>query len=260
MDKTEKREKIKKCIKILSEEMSKENYENLLKDFKEIYDGGFRHFYSDISILLLNSDVSCSLQNFNNNMGKNTECINLDLLAENMRNFYEYAEEEKFEYIKNLDKLNDHVTMDIARINYWKKLNENYSNSLKTLNDQLQKSKGELESKTKQAISASEGVKNNLKNIYTGFLSIIGVFLSIFTLISVNINFFGHFNKENNSIIDSILLFILVNAITIISLITLVGLIYIIICLFNDKEIKYKWLLSYFGPILLLILYHSIVA
>lgn len=175
MDKTQKREEIKACIKILSNEMSKENYHILFEKFRKIYDDDFRHFYSDISVLLLNSDVSRLLQNFNSDTEKNIECINLDLLAENMRNFYEYAEENKFPELKKLDKLNDHITMDIARINYWKKLNESYSRSFKTLSIKLYESKEELKS-----------INEESKEVKKDLISIMGIFMGVFSFIQWN--------------------------------------------------------------------------
>ena len=108
--------------------------------------------------------------------------------------------------------------------------------------------------KMEQAEEKIEQIKGNLKNIYTGFISVVGVFLGIFILVSVNINFFGNIVKAENSIKEIVHLFILVNMMTIISLITLIGLVYIIICLFNDKKINYKWLYILIIPFILLIL------
>lgn len=114
--------------------------------------------------------------------------------------------------------------------------------------------RNKMEQAEKTALTENEKVKSNLRNIYTGFVSVITVFLGIFTLISVNINFFGNIIKPENSIEKIIYLFILVNMMTIISLITLIGLIYITICLFTDKEIKYKWLNISLIPFLVLLL------
>ena len=172
-----KREKLKNCIKTLSKEMSKENYQELFSDFKKIYDDGFRHFYSDISILLLNSDISYSLEPLKNDTRKDNfnNGINLDLLAENMRNFYEYAEEKDFVHLDQLNKLNDHITMDIARINYWKKLNDSYSLSFKGLSDQLSTSKDLL-----------ENTNNESKEVKKDLVSIMGIFLGIFLFFQLN--------------------------------------------------------------------------
>ena len=109
-----------------------------------------------------------------------------------------------------------------------------------------------MEQAEKTALTENEKVKRNLRNIYTGFVSVIGVFLGIFILVSVNINFFGNIVKAENSIKEIVHLFILVNIMTIISLITLIGLVYIIICLFNDKKINYKWLYILIIPFILL--------
>ncbi|RRD21678.1 hypothetical protein [Fusobacterium canifelinum] len=114
--------------------------------------------------------------------------------------------------------------------------------------------------KMEQTDTENKKIKNNLKNIYTGFISIIGVFLGIFTLISININFFGNIVKPENSIKKIIYLFILVNMMSIISLITLIGLIYITICLFTDKEVKYKWLNISLIPFLVLLLTTLLIA
>ena len=102
--------------------------------------------------------------------------------------------------------------------------------------------------------------RNNLRNIYTGFISIIAVFLSIFTLVSANINFFGNIIKVEDTLKKVISLFILVNSVTVFSLITLIGVIYLTIAFFNDKKVKLSYLLAYVPPILLFVSYFIIIA
>lgn len=102
--------------------------------------------------------------------------------------------------------------------------------------------------------------RNSLRNIYTGFISIIAVFLSIFTLVSANINFFGNIIKVEDELKQVISLFVLINSVTIFSLITLVGIIYLTIAFFNDKKVKLSYIFAYVPSILLFLLYFLITA
>lgn len=101
---------------------------------------------------------------------------------------------------------------------------ENIENKIK---DSLKKTES-VEKKSKTILRRTKKLKNNLKNVYSGVLTILGVFLSVFTLVSVNINFFGNIAKELLKIpgyLDNLIkILVMVNATTIVSVTFLVSL------------------------------------
>ena len=64
MNKIKKREKLKEYLVEISKKdsMSKDYLDNLLKRFGKLYSENFRHFYSDISSLILNSDIGMQIK------------------------------------------------------------------------------------------------------------------------------------------------------------------------------------------------------
>ena len=201
MDKSKKNEKLKEYIRELSQQntMSRDYCQNMLEKFESVYDDNFRHFYSDISSILLKSDIClqmASIENKKIDEKNNKEIISIDQLAENMRIFYEYAKENETEKINQIEKLNDHITMDIARINYWKKLNSTYIDlykrsyaQIKTMESKLNISNSKLEKTAKKMNLANSKITTATKeatNVKKDLVSIMGIFLGIFLFFQLN--------------------------------------------------------------------------
>lgn len=157
-----------------------DDFADLNKRFLFIYSENFRHSYSDITTKLL--------------MIRKIPELSIDSLGENLRKFRKYVVSEGREciFLDNLDKLIDHVQMDIARINEWDNLvNENklishkINESNKTSNNlelKLQKTTQNLEVAQKKINSAT----NEARNVKKELLSIMGIFMAIFSLIQWN--------------------------------------------------------------------------
>lgn len=102
--------------------------------------------------------------------------------------------------------------------------------------------------------------EKNLKNIYIGFISFVSIFLSVFALVSGNINFFANVSKDSN-LKEMTPLFLLVNAIILISVITMLYLVYHSLKLFSEnKENKFPIIRFYSVPIIIIIIALFLIA
>lgn len=186
--KIKKREKLKEYLIEISKKdsMSKDFLDNLLKKFNELYDEDFRHFYSDISSLILNSDIGMQIKSIDSTQAlKKDNILSLDQLGENIRILYEYAELTNFSHKKEIEKLNDHITMDILRINYWKQMNEKYFNEINKTSSGIKKELTSLTLKTnsdmKETIETNykEELDKQLKETQKDYIAILGIFATI---------------------------------------------------------------------------------
>lgn len=157
MDNQEKRREIIKILTELSKKrnLSEEYYENILITFKKIYSNDFRHFYSDITTLLLN---------INSKIINDENSPSIDLLGENIRTIYEFAIEKDFIFKENLGKLNDHITMDLARLKEWSKIVNKSQGLYKDILQATQKM-DTIENKIRTANDEATNVKKDLVSI-----------------------------------------------------------------------------------------------
>lgn len=227
MNKYEKREKLKEYLIEISKEtlMSKDYLNNLLEKFNELYDEDFRHFYSDISSLILNSDIGMQIKSTDSTQPlKKDDILSLDQLGENIRDLYEYAESIDFSHKKEIEKLNDHITMDILRINYWKQMNEKYFYQINNTSSTIKKDLISLTKKTsddmKKAIIENyrDDIDKKLKETQKDYIAILGIFATIVLtfvtgFVFANISFHNLSNTSIYRLITGILLvgFILMN-------------------------------------------------
>lgn len=179
MDNEQKRENIKLILIDIAKtkEMSEEYCNSILSKLDIIYSNDFRHFYSDITTLLLSID-------------KNG--ISIDLLGENIRIICEFAIENKFMYIDKLSKLTDHVIMDLARIREWNTLVNKYENTYKNIMEANSKM-NELELKMKKTTKDMNEARGKINiasreatNVKKDLVSIMGIFMGVFSFIQWN--------------------------------------------------------------------------
>lgn len=165
MDNEQKREDIKSILIDVAKtkEMSEEYCKGILNKLDAVYDNNFRHFYSDITTLLLSI---------------NKNGISIDLLGENIRIICEFATENKFKYIDKLSKLTDHIMMDLARIREWDNLVNQYQDAYKNIKDANSKLE-KLESTIVEANKEAVNIKKDL-------ISIMGIFMGVFSFIQWN--------------------------------------------------------------------------
>ncbi len=134
--------------------------------FREIYRDGFRHEYSRIFLQL--SEIRME-----NPQG-------IDIVAENLRDFVADREKQECEYLPCLMKLFDHVSLDVARMNYMtsefgiqeSKLRE-YSKST------MEEIKSAQDDTKKQIESEIVVLKRKTGKMQREYVAILGIFASI---------------------------------------------------------------------------------
>ena len=132
---------------------------------------GYRHFYSDIFIILMK---------IKNGEYKGTD---IDTLAVNIKFIYEnYADYKKETGSKvdignNIRKLYDHVSLDILRIQYSEQLYRETA-GVKDL-DELRSNYALIEQKTKKVKKQIDTVKTKLEAIQKQYITILGIFSSV---------------------------------------------------------------------------------
>ncbi|MCI7343386.1 MAG: hypothetical protein MSH33_05520 [Fusobacterium necrophorum] len=177
--------------------LSNEEVGKYLKLFEKLYENGFRHFYSDILIVLLKLDKHAS--------DKNT--IVLERLPANLEILHEEAAIQSKKCSEKLMKLYDHCLMDCSRISYWKEqdityhnfcsntqveiteysklledLKNNFKNDIQEMkkeSDTFKAEKNEINSKIERANEEAITVKKDL-------ISIMGIFMGVFSFIQWN--------------------------------------------------------------------------
>jgi len=138
---------------------------NIYKKLEEIYftedkNNEFRHYYSEIFAILSQVD-------------SDPELGDLDTLAQNLaeiKNGYrpmnkknEYCS-EFIDIHQNINKLFDHVNLDIARIQYMKK---------------IERQTMEAKEKLSHVLDSAESLKQNVESMQKEYISILGIFSSI---------------------------------------------------------------------------------
>ena len=141
----EKRGKFKGYIEELSKlsSLSNEQTNEYLNLFEELYKGQFRHFYSDILIVLLKLDKGTSDQT----------TLVLEQLPANLQLLYKEAIKKEKKCSKQLVKLYDHCVMDCSRIKYWKEQDKSYQDFCNNTSVQVS-----------EKFSLLEKIKNDFNN------------------------------------------------------------------------------------------------
>lgn len=110
-----------------------------------------------------------------------------------------------------------------AYINFLSELETKKINQVNTLLEEVNGFKSELTS----LIKTNTKLEENLKNTNTSIISIMGIFVCIFSLISININFFQTLVDSFGNIVQVVALFLIINSTMLIVLIVLLRFIYI---------------------------------
>ena len=226
-----KREQLKELLTDLSQS------QDILKDSNErtkyfsrlesIYSGTeddrFRHYYSDI--------FSCLTMIDNGDFTGR-----LDVLAENIRILKDkYSPSSKgLDISKQINKLFDHTNLEIARLNYNKKINDRMAIGLKDLNE-----------KTETAADAVEKIQK-MQNEY---ITILGIFAAIVLAFTGGMTF-STSALENINAVSPYRLLTVVFIIGLI-LINLVWMLLDFISELNDKSLKRWWVIFIFDIIII---------
>jgi hypothetical protein len=173
-DKTLKLQKIifelSKDQKSLENPVQLEKYFEILEDiyFTENSRDGFRHYYSDIFGWITQIDKDPF-----------GELGNLDVLSQNIdeiKNAYiKCAYNRKRNVCKSIEKLYDHINLDIARINYLKTIQSTSEDKMQMIDQQVFLLKQTMD----QELSNAEDISKKVNNAYSEFVSILGIFSAI---------------------------------------------------------------------------------
>lgn len=192
----------------LSSNKDKSEVYRELEDIYSSYDDSedFRHFYSDIFAVLSMIDKDSSLGNM--------EILsqNMDIIRQGYRSMNTDSDGNQINIEKQINKLYDHVNLEIARMNYFKETEmrtddklQNVSETLGNITDNVQQ--------MKNAVSMADEMQKQ-------YITILGIFASIVLAFVGGITFSSSVlqNMENVSIyrllvIVVILAFVLVNVI-----------------------------------------------
>lgn len=166
-----KREKLKKILKDLAKSdaiKSKEDEYNYLNQLKQIYFSDnkqvFTHCYSDIFPLLTNL--------------KETE-NNIDSVGVNLASILKCCKKNKNQEVyKVLKKLWDHTNLEIQRINYVDSIDERLDITGNELSEKYKTISAEAQEINKKQKDINETI-NRINNIYSEFISILGIFSAI---------------------------------------------------------------------------------
>lgn len=142
------------------------------KELEDIYDDGtekgFRHYYSDIFSVL--SQIDSTLK-----MG-DTEILsqNMNIIQKGYkrdRRLRKNSEGKTIDVSANIEKLYDHINLDIARINYSKGIELRSQEELQKVNKTL--------AQVRKEINSMEDSVNKAKNVQKEYITILGIFASI---------------------------------------------------------------------------------
>lgn len=141
--------------------------------YKKLSDGtNYRHPYSEIFILLSELDTD--------------ENASIDILAENLSKLYEFSRTKSNQELAiNIQKLYDHVNLDVARINYITKIDRRFS----LIRDDTQKSLEELNSEVHEMqVNINEYI-DKADNAQKEYVSILEIFASVVVTFTGSITF-----------------------------------------------------------------------
>ena len=173
-DKTLKLQKIifelSKNQDVLENPVQLEKYFNILEDiyYAENSKESFRHYYSDIFGWITQIDKEPF-----------EELGNLDVLSQNIgviKNAYiRCAANRERNVCKSIEKLYDHINLDIARLNYLKTLQSTSEDQMQFIDQQVSILKQTMD----QELSRADDVSKKVNNAYSEFVSILGIFSAI---------------------------------------------------------------------------------
>lgn len=117
---------------------------------------------------------------YNEIFSKITELNNgncsIEILGQNIKLLYEYVEKKGDEELKEkIHKLYDHVSLDIARINYVKYIDKR----LDLTGDTLEKKYNSIAESAEKEGRKIEDVSSKIDNVYSQFVSILGIFSAV---------------------------------------------------------------------------------
>lgn len=179
VERARRQEQLENCIYEMSEKLleNDEEIRRILLNLKEIYNDEFRHHYAGFFSIIL--DVS-----------KEENEFSLDFLSENIGVLREYIESDYIKGIKEfekiygvMDKLCDHINLEIGRLNYYM-INDN------KIKD-MEKKTAEVTTSLNDATEELEEASKKASTMQTELIAVLSIFAAIVITFSGGLSFLG---------------------------------------------------------------------
>lgn len=211
----DKQNKLNELLRELSDDDTRiddGNMESYIFRLQDIYEGDFRHMYSGIFGTITGIDAAPH-QSLINLAG------NIKLLHDTLKDWQEHhAGHISPELCKNMDKLNDHINLDIARIEYTRQMADQINEKNKATNSELKKIGDKAEQMQKDYVTIlgifssivvtfvagmvfSSSVLSNIDkaSIYRLFFVMIMIALMLFNLLNMLLEFIQKVNNRTST-------------------------------------------------------------
>lgn len=178
-EKARRQNELENCIYDLSEKLLEDDCakREIALKLLELYKNGFRHSYSGFFPIILT-------------ISQNDNTYDLDCLSENLESLRAYVEKDyvtgskEFGILyRRLEKLCDHLNLEIGRLNYYAQNEhkiEDMETKTTTLNEDLRTARVDLEAASKRAAS-----------IQTELIAVLSIFAAIVVAFSGGFTFLG---------------------------------------------------------------------
>lgn len=240
----------------LNEEQAKKN----ITKFLEGYRTNFKKFYGELEdyrIYFKNNGIKnndnkkdefnqCSkkfnrlLEGFIEEMSQLTESLEIGKLLLEMLTFMQVAQVKNTRVHIRLYKLE----LELA---------EQETKTLLKKSEKLEKEMKKSTKNTKNLLEKSKKLEKNLKESSISVISVMGIFVCIFSLININVNFFQTLVEKFGSLINVTALFLIINATALITLTALFRFIYLFFLRDKNKLEDKKYFLYYSIPIIMFV-------
>lgn len=178
-------ELLKKYILILATSITgKEEILNLIKELKKLYANSFRHTYSEFFPIIVdihNSPKEYSLEYLSNN---------LEELKKIVFEQYQSDTEEDKNFKSVINKLCDHLNLEIARYNYYL-IKEQRVESIETRIKDAQETTRKIEKENNKIIKKSNKANKKLKSVQTELITVLSIFSAIILTFSFGVSSFS---------------------------------------------------------------------
>lgn len=178
-ERSRRQDALERCIYKLSKSLlgTKTDARKITLELLDIYNGNFRHSYSGFFTIILT-------------ISKEDNDYSLDYLSNNIETVRHYIEDDfetgtkEFQTLYSvIDKLSDHISLEIGRLNYYS-INDN---KIKDMEKRITETTGALNTATANLNEASK----NASTMQTELIAVLSIFSAIVITFSGGLTFLG---------------------------------------------------------------------